>query len=384
MLMYKFRLYPTPEQTKVLNNTLETCRRLYNNSLGERSSDWNVGFWEQKLLLTLRKPENKYYKQVHSQVLQDVLLRLDKAYQAFFKKMTKYPRFKSKEKYNSFSYPQYGRWQIKDNKLVLSRIGSIKFKMHRIPVGTLKRCTIIRDVDQWYCCVTADDGIDVIEQKPVQNAVGVDVGLLSWMTLSDGIKIQNTLDFDAQARHIKELQKNLAWKEKGSKNREKARIQLAKAWRRVRRCRDDFVHKASKELADNYDTIVFEKLNIANMVKNHNLASAIMDATWGKLRLYTAYKVERRGGRVIVVNPCGTSQKCSRCGVVAKEKLDLSVRMFECHGCGLVMDRDLNAAVNILERGLEQARAEERPLLVRQRISKFASRKQEAHAFKRG
>jgi putative transposase len=144
------------------------------------------------------------------------------------------------------------------------------------------------------------------------------------------------------------------------------------------------VHKASKELADNYDTIVFEKLNIANMVRNHNLAPAIMDATWGKLRLYTTYKVERRGGRVIVVNPTGTSQKCSRCGAVAKEKLDLSARMFECHGCGLVMDRDLNAAVNILERGLEQARAEERPLLVSQRISKFASRKQEAHAFKRG
>jgi putative transposase len=150
------------------------------------------------------------------------------AYQAFFKKMTKSPRFKRKEKYNPSSYPQYGRWQIKDNKLVLSRIGSIKFKMHRIPVGTLKRCTIIRNVDQWYCCITADDGIDVIEQKPVQNAVGVDVGLLSWMTSSDGIKIQNTLDFDAQARHIKELQKNLARKEKDSKSHEKTRIQLAK------------------------------------------------------------------------------------------------------------------------------------------------------------
>jgi putative transposase len=135
------------------------------------------------------------------------------------------------------------------------------------------------------------------------------------------------------------------------------------------------------ELADNYDTIIFEKLNVNSMVKNHNLASAIMDVTWGKLCLYTAYKVERCGGRCLVVSPNGTSQKCSRCGVAAKEKLDLSVRTFECHSCGQVMDRDLNAAINILKLGLEQAHAEKQPLLVRQRISKFASRKQEAQGF---
>ena len=129
---------------------------------------------------------------------------------------------------------------------------------------------------------------------------------------------------------------------------------------------------------------VFEKLNITVMVKNHNLAKAIMDATWGKLRLYTAYKVERRGGQVIVVNPRGTSQKCSRCGADTEEKLDLSVRMFECRSCGLVLGRDLNAAINILKLGLEQAHAETEPLLVQQRISKFQSRKQEAHVLRRG
>jgi len=309
---------------------------------------------------------------------------LDKSYQAFFKKLAKYPRFKKKGKYNSFSYPQYGGFRFEQGKLVLSCIGAVKVKMHRIPIGTLKRCTVIRDIDQWYCCITADNGIDAIEQRSIQNAVGIDVGLLNWITLSDGKKIQNTPDFEVQAERIKELQRRLERKKKGSHNREKVRSQLAKTWRKMRRCRDDFVHKTSKALVDNYDTIVFEKLNINNMVKNHNLAQAIMDATWGKLRLYTAYKVERRGGRVIVVNPNGTSQKCSRCGVVAKEKLDLAVRTFECHSCGLVMDRDLNAALNILKLGLEQARAEKQPLLVRQRISKFASRKQEAHGFIRG
>ncbi|AFU57833.1 transposase, IS605 OrfB [Candidatus Nitrososphaera gargensis Ga9.2] len=396
---YKFRLYPTEEQVKKLEDTIGTCRHLYNDSLGERRVDWDVGFYEQKQLLTLRKQDNKYLKQVHSQVLQDVLLRLDKAYQAFFKKLAKYPKFKRKGKYNSFTYPQYNNgWKIigdddNNNKLVLSCIGAIKIKMHReIPVGTLKTCTIVRDVDQWYACITADDDdittrtVSTSTEYDMSKPLGIDVGLINWLTLSDGNKIQNPLNFEAQAKKIRQLQRNLARKQKGSKNREKARIALAKAWRQVRRCRDDFVHKTSRTIADQgYTLVAFEKLNIANMVKNHHLAQAIMDATWGKLRQYTAYKVEKRGGRVLVVNPGGTSQKCSRCGVEAKEKLDLSVRTFECRSCGLVIDRDLNAAKNIEKLGLEQAHAETEPLLVqRQRISKFQSRKQEAHVLRRG
>jgi putative transposase len=238
-------------------------------------------------------------------------------------------------------------------------------------------------VDQWYACIATEDWIEKNDTKTdVTKPVGIDVGLLNWLTLSDGKVIQNRIDFEAHVRRIKQLQKSLARKQKGSKNREKATKALAKAWRRVRRCRDDFVHKTSKILADEgYTLVIFEKLNIANMVKNHNLASAIMDASWGKLREYTAYKVERRGGQVIVVNPSDTSQKCSRCGVVAEEKLDLDERIFECHSCGLVIDRDLNAAKNILKSGLEQAHAGKQPILVRQRISKFASMKQEARGF---
>ena len=383
---YKFRLYPTEQQAQIMNDTMETCRHLYNDSLGERGVDSDVGYWDQMYLLPLRKQDNKYYKHVHSQVLQDVILRLDKAYQAFFKKISKYPKFKRKEKYNSFTYPQYGGFRIKHNRLVLSCIAAIGFKMHRIPVGTLKRCTIIRDVGQWYCCMTTDDGIE----KPVTSydtgkAVGIDAGLLNWLTLSDGKVKQNRINIEGQARKIKELQRNLSRKQKASKNREKATVAVTKAWRQVRRSRDDFVHKASKDLAEEgYTLIVFEKLNIAYMVKNHHLAKAIMGATWGKLRIHTAYKVERRGGQVIVVNANGTSQKCSRCGVEAKEHLDLFVRVYECHACGLVIDRDLNAAKNILKLGLEQAHAEKQPILVRQRISKFASRKQEADVLGRG
>ncbi|HEY8139746.1 MAG TPA: transposase, partial [Nitrososphaera sp.] len=256
---YKFRLYPAKQQVKVLNDTIETCRHLYNDSLGERNADWDVGYWEQQNLLPLRKQENKYYKQVHSQVLQDVLQRLDKSYQAFFRKIARYPKFKRREKYNSFTYPQYGGFKFKDGKLLLSHVGSIKIRMHRISVGTLKRCTVIREIDQWFCCITTDDGIEnnATGRADTNKPVGIDVGLLNWLTLSDGRVITNRLDFEDHAKKIKRLQRNLARKKKRSNNREKARIQLAKTWRKVRHRRDDFVHKVSKILADEYTFIVF-------------------------------------------------------------------------------------------------------------------------------
>ena len=180
---------------------------------------------------------------------------------------------------------------------------------------------------------------------------------------------------------IKSLQRWLTHKKRGSKNREKAKLSLAKAWRKVRRQRDDFAHKLSDQLTKEDKVIVFEGLRIRSMVKNRNLASAIMDSAWGRLRQLTAYKAARRGGRVILVEPRGTSQKCSGCGeAVPKE---LSERVHDCPRCGLVMDRDVNAARNILKLGQELACVKERPLLVqRRRISKFVPVKQEVHCMK--
>lgn len=351
---------------------------IYTTTLGERSVDWDVGFYEQKQLLTLRKQDNKYYQRVHSQVLQDVLLRLDKAYVAFFKKLTRYPKFKRCEKYNSFTYPQYGGFRLEGSTLRLGLIGKIKVRVHRPITGMMKTCTIIRDVEQWYCCISIEDAMEKPEKKLTENAVGIDLGLLNLVTLSTGEVIENPRRLKQGIERIKHLQRSLSRKKKGSRNRHKARIQLAKAWRTVRNQRTDYTHKVSRNLAGRYNTIIFEKLNVSNMVRNHNLAAAIMDATWSKLRSLTAYKAERNGGRALLVNPSGTSQKCSGCGAVVLK--DLSVRMHECSGCGLVLDRDYNAALNILRLGLEQTYAETEPLLVsRQRISKFQSRKQEAH-----
>ena len=180
---------------------------------------------------------------------------------------------------------------------------------------------------------------------------------------------------------IKSLQRSLSRKKKSSKYREKAKILLEKSWRRLRNRRNDFAHKTSKFFADNYGTIVFEDLKIPNLVKNHHLASAILDACWGKTRQLTAYKAERRGGRVILVQPRGTSQECSGCRKVVEKAL--SERTHSCPFCGLELDRDVNAARNILARGLEQAHVESNPLPVI-RIGKFAQGSKKPTAFRRG
>ena len=243
----------------------------------------------------------------------------------------------------------------------LSMIGKARVVLHREVEGRMKTCTIIRDIDQWYACITVEKGAAEIlpSSKP---SVGVDLGVNPVAALSDGIILPAPRLLKKSETEIKSLQRTLSRKQKGSKNREKAKIALEKSWRRLRNSRNNFAHKTSRFFADNYGTIAFEDLKIQNMVKNHHLASAILDASWGKTRQLTAYKAERRGGRVILVEPRGTSQECSGCGkVVAKV---LSERTHSCPFCGLELDRHVNAARNILARGLEQAPVETEPLPV--------------------
>lgn len=375
---YRFRLYPTRNQVRLINETIETCRLLYNNLLDDRIENRTKCFAQKKILTAVRK-DDKFLKAVHSQVLQDVAFRLDKAYGAFFARLSRYPKFKRKGRYNSFTYPQLGGFKIVDGKLRLSKIGSVKMKLHRAIEGTAKTCTVIKDIDQWFACISA-------ETKPIEpqkgKAVGVDLGVMNLATLSNGRTFENPRHLDNSITRLKTLQRGLSRTKKGSNNREKAKVMLAKAWRKVRRQRDDTAHKVSANLVSEYSTIVFEDLQIPNMVKNHNLASAITDASWGQLRRLTAYKAERRGGRVMLVNPSVTSQKCSGCGEVVPKRLE--ERTHSCPNCNLVLDRDVNAARNILAAGLERARAEEEPLLVqRRRISKFPPVKQEAYGFSR-
>ncbi|MGD0329372.1 MAG: transposase [Nitrososphaeria archaeon] len=381
MITYKFRLYPTKTQTRLMIETLETCRLLYNDLLDDRIQTKAKAF-EQKRALTAIRRSSKFLMEVHSQILQDVVFRLDKAYEAFYSGLSRYPKFKRKDRYNSFRYPQLGGFKVVDGKLRLSKIGLVKAKMHRQIEGTPKTCIVVRDIDQWYACIS----VETESPKPIEpqkgKPVGVDLGVVNLATLSNGRVFENPRHLDNSITRITSLQRRLSRKKKGSGNREKAKVLLAKAWRKVRNQRLDVAHKVSANLTSEYSTVIFEDLKIPNMVKNHNLASAIMDASWGQLRRLTVYKVERRGGRVRLVNPSGTSQKCSGCGVAVPKGLE--ERTHSCPNCSLVLDRDVNAARNILAAGLEQARVEELPLLVqRRRISKFVPVKQEAYEFTR-
>ena len=381
MLAYKFRLYPTKAQEKKLEETLETCRRLYNFMLDDRIKN-HTPFFEQKKKLVELKKEDKYLKSVHSQVLQDVVLRLDKAFQSYFAGLSRFPRFKRKGRYNSFTYPQHETgFKLIGNRIKLGTIGRIKVKIHRAVEGEIKTATIIKDVDQWYVAFAVEEPE---RQTSNQNdkAVGIDVGVTNLITLSDGKNIEAPKFLRKAEERIKRLQKTLSRKKRGSHRREKSRILLAKAWRKVRRQRDDFAHKISNNLVKEYGIIVFEDLNIKSMVKNHSLASAIMDSCWYKLRQFTVYKAERRGGRVIFVNPAGTSQKCSGCREMVQKPLSERVHM--CPKCGLVLDRDVNAARNILALGLERALTEAEPLLIHKRISKFSRGSEKPTPFRRG
>lgn len=279
MKSYKFRIYPNKQQIQTLEQTIESCRILYNESLQQRRTDKRLSYYDQKRQLTQKRKDSSLIN-IHSQVLQNVLLRLERAFQNFHRDVSiGQPCFKRHGRYNSITYAQYGGFQIKENRLKLSFVkGLIKIKLHRIPVGSLKTCTIIRDINRWFVCISTN----VKHRSSVKNnsIIGVDVGLTNWITLSNGQVIDRPRFLDNSISKIKTLQRNLSRKNKGSKNRWRAKMQLAKAWRKVKLQREDYCHKVTANLAANYKTIVFEKLSIKKMTKNHNLATSILDATW--------------------------------------------------------------------------------------------------------
>lgn len=357
---YKFRIYPNGEQGKILERTLQTCRILYNNLLAERRDTYkktgrSPSYYKQKGSLIERKLNDPCMRQVHSQVLQDVALRLQQTFNNFFERTKKgekagYPRFKGWNRYDSFTYPQYENGAIlKHGRLALSKIGTIRIFQHRpIPTNaTIKTCTVRRDVDKWYACFS----VEVNDAKPQDRRelhVGVDVGLKSLVALSNGEKVEAPKFLRKSEKKLKREQRRLSRKKKGSRNRRKQAIKLACIHRKTRLQRTDFNHKLSRTLVNRFDVIGFEKLQIPNMMKNHGLAKSIADAGWGQLRLFTSYKAEEAGKIVEAVDPYGTTRDCSRCGFHVPK--NLSEKIHKCPSCSLTLDRDWNAAVNILDR----------------------------------
>jgi putative transposase len=340
--------------------TLELCRWTYNETLAVRKNAYDqegksVSYYETKKLLPQWKEEKPELKEVHSQVLQEVVKRVDLAYQAFFRRVKAgedpgYPRFKGYGRYDSFTYTQSG-YSLKSGKLWLSKIGDIKIKLHRPVDGEIKRLNI-RKTPTWKWFVSFLVEVEPDEPLPkIESSVGVDVGLKSFITLSNGDRVDNPRFFVQEERALAKAQRKLSKAQKGSLKRDRALKVVHRVHERIANKREDFIQKLSLSLVKSYDIIVFEDLNINGMVKNHCLAKHIADAAWSKLIASTSYKAEWAGKRVELVNPSNTSQICSGCGQMVLKSL--SERVHQCPFCGLTLDRDHNAAINILRLGLQ-------------------------------
>ena len=358
---FKYKLKPAPEQERMLEHTLMLCRHVYNAAVEERREAWqkcgvSVNYYQQKAELPGIKEAMPEYAGVHSQVLQDVVLRVDRAFQAFFRRVKAgetpgYPRFQGRDRYNSFTYLQVGEHggaALDGGLLSLSKIGRIPIRLHRPLKGTPKTVTISREADGWYACISCAD-VPVQPLPATGQETGIDLGIEAFATLSDGTRIFHPGWYRKGERALKTAQRRVSRRKKGSNRRRKAVTLLAKAHQQVRRQRRDFHHKTALALVQANDTIYHEALQPANMVKNHHLAKSIQDAGWGAFLIILTHKAACAGRRVVAVNPAFTSQTCSGCGALVSK--GLSVRWHSCPACGTSLHRDHNAAKNIERAG---------------------------------
>jgi putative transposase len=368
---FKYKLNPSPQQKRELERVLMLCRHVYNAAIGERREAWrmrgvSVTYYQQKAELPGIKEAMPEYAEVNAQVLQDVVLRVDRAYQAFFRRNTNgetpgYPRFHGRDRYNSFTYPQvgdHGGAQLDNGFLVLSKIGRIAVRWSRPMQGAPKTVTVSREADGWIVCFSCAD-VPIQPLPPTGQEIGIDLGLEAFATLSDGMRIFHPGWYRKAEWALKIAQRRVSRRKKGSNRRRRAVTLLAKAHQRVRRQRQDFHHKSALQLVRENDTIYHEDLQTANMVRNHHLAKSISDAGWAAFLSILTYKAACAGRRVVAVPPAYTSQRCSGCGeLVAK---GLSVRWHACPECGTSLHRDHNAALNILALGRERSGAGQTP-----------------------
>jgi putative transposase len=307
-------------------------------------------------MLPIWKESKPELTEVYSQVLQEVVQRVDLAFKAFFRRVKSgeepgYPRFKGINWYDSLTYPQSG-FAFEGNVLHLSKIGDIKVWLHRKVDGTIKRLTIKRSsTKKWYVSFLVEDAPnDAVPDS--EKAVGIDVGISNFAVFSDGTFIENQ-------RYLASCEKKLATAQSKkdklphkSPERRKAAKNVSHIYERLGNLRDNFAHQLSHRIVNDYNIICLEDIDIKNLIeKKPYMAKSVLDASWNRFRTYVTYKAESAGRKVVMVNPAYTSQMCSSCGSMVKK--DLSERVHNCPKCGLVMDRDLNAAKNILRLGLQ-------------------------------
>ena len=356
---FQFRLRPRKKQIKLLQIQLDECRWLYNELLEQRKYayeelDVSLSKYQQLMFLPLLKEERATLSQIHSQVLQNVVDRLDKAFQGFFRRCKAgekpgFPRFRGVHRYNSLCYPQTG-FSVVGRELKLSKVGNLRIKMHRPLEGEIKTCTLRRTAcGHWDVSFSCELNIEPKPQKT--ESIGIDVGLEHFATFSNGQEIPNPRFFKQVEKTLAKAQRKLSVLKKGTPERRKQGKIVAKIHEKIAHQRKDFCHKESKKIVDQYQYICLEDLDIKKMVQGFLFAKSIADASWSQFRQFLTYKAAEAGRKLGIVNPAYTTQECYRCKHRAEKKL--SERVHSCSQCGYQATRDLNAAQNILALGID-------------------------------
>ena len=359
---FKYRLYPTRKQETLLNQQLEECRWLYNHFLEHRKNSWEwygagLSLYDQIGTLPSLKRERTSLDAAYSQSLQNVAVRIDLAFQAFFRRVKNgenpgYPRFKGKGQYSSLTFPQWNSGcDLTGKGLRLSKTGVVPVVLHRPVEGTIKTCTVLKSsTGKWWVTLSCENIPEkVLPSNPLP--VGIDVGIKTFASLSDETEIQNPKFFKQSAKRLAQKQRKQELQTQESPERKKTKKIVSKIHERMAFQRSDFAHQESTKIVQQYGRIFVEDIHVNEMNSHRCLNRNIRDAAWSQFFFFLSYKAESAGREFRKINPAYTSQDCSSCG--HRQKMPLSCRTYVCPCCAMEKDRDHNASLNILRLGLE-------------------------------